>query len=769
MRGNYQGFIKWLKGRSRLAVSAVCLALVLLLGVIGVLSTPPLSYALFHLLVVASAAWAGGRGPGIFIAIASAFTLLADEYLEAPDSEQAWVYYWNLGVRIGAFVFVVMLVTAVRKLTDELEQRVSARTDALEREIKERKHTEEQLRTATSQFRELADNITKVFWIRNAGEDRVLYVSPAYEGIWGRTCESVYQSAGAWMEPIHPDDRPHVRIAALAQHQGREYNVEYRIVRPDGTQRWIRDRAFPVRDSSGQMLRIAGIAEDITEQKAINARLSVQHAVDGILSESAALVEAAPRLLEAICVNLDWDCAGLWTLAQAENAIRHVADWSKPEPALREYISEMRKHTFGANLGITGRAWIEGHAIWLADLGSGPDFARAPLAARAGLRSALIIPLRVNNEVLAIIEVFSREPRQPEAEVLKLCGTLGNQIGQFIARRNAEEFLRAQAEVLANMVEGVAMADLNGTIRFTNPAMDTMFGYQRGELVGTSLLALSAGTPDECASFLPGLLEHLEAKGTWAGECRHRRKDGSVFISEARISTLEISGRLHLVMVQEDITERRRLAREIIEISDREQARIGQDLHDGLCQQLVSAAFDSNSLQQQLARRGLPEAEEAAQLAGVLDDAITAARAVARGLFPVQLVEDGLSVALQELAANVSARFKTDCRLHCTQPVFIEDNAVATHLYRIAQEAVANAVKHGKAGSIVIQLTAAGEEIELSVTDDGAGIASPAQNAAGMGLHIMTYRTRTIGGKLTVSHLPGGGTTISCCTRQQTR
>jgi signal transduction histidine kinase len=122
---------------------------------------------------------------------------------------------------------------------------------------------------------------------------------------------------------------------------------------------------------------------------------------------------------------------------------------------------------------------------------------------------------------------------------------------------------------------------------------------------------------------------------------------------------------------------------------------------------------------------------------------------------------------LQQLTAGVSARLKIDCRLECPQPVFVRDNPVATHLYRIAQEAVNNAVKHGRANVILVTLMTSDSRIELKVTDNGIGLRSASKRAGGMGLHILNYRARTIGGVLSIERANGGGTTVSCSVSQQ--
>jgi len=202
---------------------------------------------------------------------------------------------------------------------------------------------------------------------------------------------------------------------------------------------------------------------------------------------------------------------------------------------------------------------------------------------------------------------------------------------------------------------------------------------------------------------------------------------------------------------------------QVLEISDREQARIGQELHDGLCQQLVSLAFDANSLQRQLSAKGGEEASVAKRLSRYLDEAITEARQVARGLFPVRLEAEGLPSALEELARTTRERFHIKCHFEADPSALGGAQPMATHLYRIAQEAVNNATKHSQASSIAIRLTAQSDRLELKIEDDGIGIVDGSlQNLKGMGLHIMDFRARSIGGRLSMEPGAKGGTIISC-------
>lgn len=211
-----------------------------------------------------------------------------------------------------------------------------------------------------------------------------------------------------------------------------------------------------------------------------------------------------------------------------------------------------------------------------------------------------------------------------------------------------------------------------------------------------------------------------------------------------------------------DITERKHLEKTILEVSGREQRRIGQDLHDGLGQHLTGIAFMSKVQEQKLLDKSLPEAGDAAKIVKLVNEAINKTRELARGLLPVVSDAQGLMSALQQWAGEVEDLFGISCRFLCFQPVLIHDDTVATHLYYIAREAVNNAIKHGHASQIMIRLAADQEQGALTITDNGSGIKEATANNAGMGRHLMSYRARVIGGALDIQGVAAGGTAVTC-------
>jgi signal transduction histidine kinase len=212
----------------------------------------------------------------------------------------------------------------------------------------------------------------------------------------------------------------------------------------------------------------------------------------------------------------------------------------------------------------------------------------------------------------------------------------------------------------------------------------------------------------------------------------------------------------------QEMTQRQQLEEEILQISEREQRRIGHDLHDGLCQHLTATALAGQVLGERLAAKSLPEAADAGKVVALVEEGITLASSLARGLYPVELDAEGLMAAFQELASNISKGARVRCVFEYETPVLIHDDAAATHLYRIAQEAVRNAVRHGKPKRIGIVLSEQLGLVKLTVEDDGVGLPENGLESGGLGLRIMAHRAATIGGTLTVEPAAPGGTIVTC-------
>jgi signal transduction histidine kinase len=230
---------------------------------------------------------------------------------------------------------------------------------------------------------------------------------------------------------------------------------------------------------------------------------------------------------------------------------------------------------------------------------------------------------------------------------------------------------------------------------------------------------------------------------------------------EVRIA-LRGSGSGTAIATVRDVTDRETLEREVIENSNRVQMRIGQDIHDGLGQHLTGITFLSRALEKNLAAQERPEAAEAAEISRLVIEALAQTRNLARGLFPVEVENTGICQTLRELARTVEQMFSISCTVECAPDLVITNKDLSTHLFRLAQEAANNAVKHGKAQRVSILLGTNEDQAVLRITDDGGGFPPESERKAGLGLRIMAYRAKRIGGSLDIQAGAHGGTVVTC-------
>ena len=315
---------------------------------------------------------------------------------------------------------------------------------------------------------------------------------------------------------------------------------------------------------------------------------------------------------------------------------------------------------------------------------------------------------------------------------------------------------RALLNVVGDFLFTVAK---NGTIGGFHTPPDAEFPLAAEELVGRRVPDLLPATAGELAAHYLERAFRLRVPQVFS--C-HYSFHGKTRIFEARITALDSDRALALVR---DVTDRQMLENETIEHSHRVQLRLGQDLHDSLGQHLTGISFLSRALEKNLAARALPEAAEAAEVSKLVLEAISQTRQLARGLFPAELENRGLLPALQELAANIEESCRILCRLECEGPVVPVNPETAMHLFRLAQEAVNNAIKHGKARQVILRLAQSDRGAVLSIEDDGVGLPPGRPAGRGLGLRIMNYRAQKIGGTLDMRPGERGGTVVACSFR----
>jgi two-component system CheB/CheR fusion protein len=316
-------------------------------------------------------------------------------------------------------------------------------------------------------------------------------------------------------------------------------------------------------------------------------------------------------------------------------------------------------------------------------------------------------------------------------------------------------------DLFENANDIVYTHDLSGRITSINQAGERLLQRSREELLSQKLVDLVL--PEQRGATQDWIEQVLQGVSAPAVEWDFGGPGGQPIKLEISARLIEQNGRkLEVEGIARDVTERKRLERELLDISTREQRRIGHDLHDGVCQQLVGIGYLTETLAEKLQEKFAPETADAERISYLLNNTILQTRGVARGLFPVRLEENGLVSALEEFSANAGQLFQLACRFVSERPPQCVDNAIALHLFYIAQEGVANAAKHGKAKNVTLSLEPANDRYALVIEDDGVGFASGSNGTTGMGMRIMHYRARVIGATLEIKSQPGKGTRITC-------
>jgi PAS domain S-box-containing protein len=331
------------------------------------------------------------------------------------------------------------------------------------------------------------------------------------------------------------------------------------LIAKDGAERPIDDSAAPIRDAAGKMLGVVLIFRDVTEQRRAehhrNVRLGVTHA----LSEAATAEDGAKGVLQSVCDSLAWDVGFFWTVNDAGTALVCTKSWHRDDVPANEFETASCSRTFEKGQGLPGRVWASGQPAWVTDIAQDGKFLRLAPAVQCGLNSAIACPVVVGDQILGVIEFFTKSIRQADADFLELVGTVAGSVGQFIERKTAEDELRRNEQELADFFEnatiGLHWVGPDGTILRANRAELDMLGYRREEYVGRSIADFHADEAVIC-----DILKRLQ-EGDKLTEypARLKCKDGSLRDVLIDSSVLWRNGEfIHTRCFTRDVTERNR-------------------------------------------------------------------------------------------------------------------------------------------------------------------------------------------------------------------
>src|SRR6267142_300343 len=306
-------------------------------------------------------------------------------------------------------------------------------------DVTEHRHAEEKLRESEERFRLIAEHVGDLVAMVDT-EGRRIYNSPSYRTVFK---DGEIQPDTDSFREIHPEDRERVKaIFRETVETGVGQRTEFRFVLKDGGIRYIESEGRVIRDLAGKVSKVVVVSRDISERKRAEQRERMEHAVTRVLAESETLAEAIPKIVQTICETLNWDCGARWSMDERKKAITCVETWTIPVKAFADFIAEVRQLTFQpTHRGLVRQVWMSGTPHWIPDVSRDESFQRAPLAARAGLHGAFAFPVLAGNVTLAVLEFFSREIRNPDPSLLQMVRVIGSQIGQFMARKQAEENL----------------------------------------------------------------------------------------------------------------------------------------------------------------------------------------------------------------------------------------------------------------------------------------------------------------------------------------
>lgn len=589
------------------------------------------------------------------------------------------------------------------------------------RDITRRKQTQQTLRENEEKFRLITEGIGDMIALVNT-EGKRLYNSPSYQRILG----GVPLVGSDSFEDIHPDDRERMReLFFETVRNGRGKLASYRMLMKDGSIRHIESDSSVIKDSRGVPVKVIIVSRDVTERKVAEKALAVSH-----------------NMFATVLDGLD--------------AVVYVADMQTYEIIFANRFARMN---FGAELA--------GKVCWQAlqqgQDGPCPFCTNRRLVDEQGRPTGVYVWEFRNTVNQHWYQVSDQAMRWVDGRIVRM--EIATDITPL---KEVEEALRHSEHCLA---EAQRIAHLGswewhirqGVVSYSVETARILGLPQSSRECGIDEFHRQTVSADRLA-MLYSLEDALREARPFEIEYRTRNADGHIRYLRS-IAEVERDGDgkpVRLIGSIQDVTARRELERTILEIGESVRRTIGQELHDGLGQHLTGMGFVAKALEVRLAEKGIAEAADAARIVQAVTGAIEQTRTLAKGLFPVELEENGLLPALEMLAANTRRMFGIECTFQSGDPMlsFARDEAI--HLYRIAQEAISNAIRHGKASHVAIGLLPTESGINLSIADNGVGIAPEAlAEGRGMGLRIMEYRAKLIGAVLRIAAAPRGGTIVS--------
>lgn len=337
-----------------------------------------------------------------------------------------------------------------------------------------------------------------------------------------------------------------------------------------------------------------------------------------------------------------------------------------------------------------------------------------------------------------------------------------NKEGQFLIEMKLRESEARARSILRTTVDAIITIDDRGNVRTFNKAAEDLFQYNSSEVIGENVkMLMPQPYRREHDDYIHNYHQTGDRKIIGIGrEVTGKRKDGSTFPMYLAVSEVNVNGQRLYTGIIRDVSEQRRLEQEVLRVSEHERFRIGQDLHDGLGQMLTGITLITKNIASSLKDEKHPLADDVVEITDLLKEADEYARGLSRNLIPVELDSSGLVAALQRLATNAERLFNIECKLKDTLNLHFDDPTSLTHLFRIVQEATSNAVKHGNASKVQVDMKHDETKLIVKIEDNGTGFSADWDQHKGLGVRIMKFRSRLIGANFEIEKSSLGGAAI---------
>jgi PAS domain S-box-containing protein len=683
------------------------------------------------------------------------------------------------------------------------------------RDITERKQAEEALRESEQKFRQMAETINEIFWMSDPNSARMLYVSSAYEEIWGRTCQSVYEQPMSWVEAICPEDREDAIASFEKQARGEATYNEFRIVRAGGAIRWIANRAFPIKNEAGEVVRITGIAEDITERKKVEERSNF---LARILRTSPMSVIATDRNGKIIYVNpaaedlfgyeaeelLGQDPIILNAGPDADKLQREILKTIEQNRVWKGEILNRKKNGDLFYIYASVYQLLDEKGDFVASVGFQEDVTK-----RKRMEETLQNNIQELKTAYEQAKVFAQDltrditqrkrVEQALRESEERYRKLNEELEQRVANRTRDLSLLYEVTMIASEsldLETTLARSLNRVLAAIkrNAGIIHLLDDKEGRL----RLAVKQGIPSQVAAEIESMPLSDELTG-WmiehgepllipevAADPRMPQAARTIEASYAYLGVpMRARGRVLGVLSVPSEKEQQFNAEEVALLASvadqvgvavenarlRQQAeraavieereRLSRELHDSVSQSLYSLTLFAEAGENLIEAGDLEAAKHnLTRMGGTAQQALKEMRLLVYELRPLDLQREGLIGALHQRLSAVEGRVNIKARLVAEELVELPA-PVEEELYRIAQEALNNALKHAAAASVTVYLRREGEQVVLEVVDDGTGFNPNAvSDSGGMGLVNMQERAEKLDGSLTILTTPGAGTRV---------